>query len=517
MTSKRQPRKSASTQQRATLRGATAAASTLRSGRQANIPPTSRWNRLLALAGLAIIGTAVFIAIVVALTPLSTDIPSIEEAQPEQAGVAQEDSNLVQRAAASQPAAEPTGNHQASSPQLEFPTQTAPIDVEQMQQELLALAQTLETDFATDPLAFHLAGQIYEELKQTKLAEAAWRKCLEQGSAAAGPYAGLAKLLITSGRDLAAIEVLEAAHAKGTQSAETLRELAEAQENLGLLVEAKATLDTVLELDPEDAEAWLAHGRVLMQLKDYEMSEASTLKNIQLSGESEKALVALSTAQVRLKKMAEAAATRQRLVQFQTAKTPSSPSFQEVYDSALRRIAVELFLASSALATENQRPVEAEKYAWRAIELEPSSGRAYMSLIEVQRAQGQLLEAYATEQHLVAIQPDNPLNYVNLASLATQVGKVPEAKQALAKAIALDPNGFVAHYSLVRLHLALGEFADAKQYANEILEHHRSVEAYILLAQVLEAAGEPVAASQAIQQAKLLDPDHHAWNSQPAP
>lgn len=463
---------------------------------------------MLAVGGTAIVGSGVTIAIVVALTPLSTTIPSGEEAIT--------DSNVGQAASISQQVAEPTGSLQASS-QLEFPSQAAPIDAEQLQQELLALAQTLETDFANAPLALHLTGQIYHELKQTELAEAAWRKCLEQGCTAAGPYAGLAQLLISRGRDAEAIDILETAHANGTQSGETLRELAEAQENLGLLSEAKSTLDTALELDTEDAEAWLAHGRVLMQLEAPEMSEASILKNIQLSGESEKALLALSTAQARQRKMAQAEATRQRLVKRQAENPLSTASFQEIYNSSLRKIAVELFLSYSAFALENQRIVEAERSAWRSIELEPGSGRAYVSLLAVQRAQGELLDAYATAQHLVAIQSDNPLNYVNLASLATQLGKVSEAKQALIQAIELDPSGFVARYSLVRLHLALEEFPEAERHANTILEHHRSVEAYILLAHVLEAAGEPDAAAQAIRQARLLAPDHPAWNPQQGP
>ncbi len=518
MTSHRKPPKLATTRRQATARGRAATSSTGRNSKPGSTRTSPGWDRHLIMGGLAIAGTAAVIIVAIALTPLNTELPSQDASQrePSPAGASRSNSLAGQGASTNQQALTPSVSLQASSPPREFPTEAAPIDVAQMQQELVALAHTLETDFANDPLAFHVSGQIYQELKQTQLAEAAWRKCLEQGVAAPGPYAGLAQLLIKSGRESEAVELLSTAHASGTQSQETFRELAEAQENLGLLTEAKATLDRVLELYPDDAEPWLAHGRVLMQLKDYEQAEASTLRNIELGGESEKALVALSTAQVRQKKMAEAAVTRQRLVQLQKNNASSSDSFQEVYDSALRRVSLELFLSCSALALENQRPAAAEKYSWRAIELEPGSGRAYMSLIAVQRAQGQLSEALATVRHLVAIQPENPLNYVNLASLATQLGNVAEAKQALARAVALDPHGFVAHNSLVRLHMALGEFAEAKRVANQILEHHLSVEAYLLLAQVLEGADEPIAASQAVHQAKLLDPNHPVWESLPS-
>ncbi len=474
-----------------------------------------RWSRLLTVGGLVIVGTTVVIAITVILTPLRNE-PTLGELQQQPTSTDASQLKSSGRPTGSLPA-EQLGDQPAkgrANTQLRvFPDEGAPIELEPIQQELLALAHTLESDFASDPLAFHFSGQIYQELKQTQLAEAAWRKCLEQGVTAPGPYAGLAKLLMDVGREAEAVTLLATAHASGIQSEETFRELAESQENLGLLTDAKATLDKALELYPADADAWLVHGRVLMQLKDYAQAEVSTLKSIEMSGESEKALIALSTTQVRQTKMAEAAATRQRLVDFQTNKKASSASFQEVYDSALRRVAVELYLSCSALALENQRPAEAERYSWRAIELEPGSGRAYMALIAVQRAQGQLSEALQTERHLVSLQPENPLNYVNLASLATQLGNVVEAKQALVQAVALDPDGFVAHNSLVRLHLALGEFAEAKGYAQGILEHHRSVEAYLLLSQVLEAAGEPAAANQAVQQARLLDPQHPVWKS----
>lgn len=486
------------------------------------LPGHYRW---LALAAFSLLGAAVVIVAVVALTPLEPDAP-------QDAGLALAGSRSPNTQSASRTLTQPTapqdsslvaGQRRASSSvpsspvlsgrlsQRVFPAEAEAIDVAQLQQELKTLAETLQTQYTDAPLAAHFAAQIQLELKHTKLAEAAWRKCIEQKVAAAGPYAGLAELLNNTGREQEAIELLKSAHAGGIQSVETLLGLAEAQENLGLLDAARVTLEEVVGLYSDNASAWLVYGRVLNQLQQYALAEESVLRNLQLAGDSEAALSVLSMAQIRQNKMEEATATRQRLTQLRDIKAQQAGSFQDSYESALRRIAAEILLSSSALAAELQRQPESEAYAWRAIGLEPQNTQAYMAYIAALRSQSRWGDAFDAQQQLVKLQPNNPLNYVNLASLATQLGEIQVARAALQQAVTLEPDGIAAQNSLVRLHMALGEVAEAEQIATNILQQHPSVEAYVMLASVLEAAGRLSAAQDALAQARRLDPSHPLW------
>lgn len=495
-------------------------------------PPGSGWSRRmparyrwLALAAFSVVSATLVIVAVVALTPLDADLSqeaalgrtaplSLDtqalDTQSTSPALTQPTTPQVSSLVAGQPDSSSTAAGGRRSQRV-FPAEAEAIDVAKLQQELKALAETLQTQYADAPLAAHFAAQIHFELKQTKLAEAAWRQCIEQNVVAAGPFAGLAELLNNAGREQETIEMLSAAHADGIQSVETLLRLAEAQENLGLLDDARVTLEAAVELSPAAADAWLAYGRVLTQLQQYEHAEESVLRSLDLAGDSEAALFALSTAQARQNKMEAATATRDRLTQLRNSKAQQGDSFQDSYESALRRIAAEILLSSSALAAELQRQPQAEAYAWRAIELEPQNTRAYMAYIAALRSQSRWGDAFDAQQQLVKIQPNNPLNYVNLASLATQLGEIQVARTALQKAIALDPDGIPAQNSLVRLHMALGEVAEAEQIANNILQQHPSVEAYVMLASVLEAAGRLAAAQHAIAQAKLLNPSHPLW------
>lgn len=470
----------------------------------------SRQFRILPMLLCAIAGAAVVIVTVIALTPLDEE-PTIlgTEIEP---SPSLDLGATVQRVV---PSHALPAESMAQAVNLDFPESAERIDVDSLKAELNDLAVLLESSYALqDPSAFHTAARIYAALQQTQLAEDSWRKSIASEDSSPGPYAGLAEILVGSGREPEAIKLISTAHNSGITSSETWLWLARAQENLGQIDDAKQTLDQAVEAFPADPEAWLARGRVLNQLREYSAAEESILRNLQLAGDSERALAVLSIALVRQKKTEPVQATRERLAALRSNTTPQAGDFQLSYNSALSAIAVDALLASAALSEKNAQLADAEKYLQRAMQLSPLDGTIYMALSKLFRSQGKIYEAFLVQKQLVKIQPDNPLNYVNLASVATQVGEVQLAKSTLLRAVELDPQGIIAQDSLIRLYVALGELDIAKQYANQVIEENRCVEAYLLLACVCEARGETTAAINAIQQGKLLDPNHPVWKLQ---
>lgn len=392
---------------------------------------------------------------------------------------------------------------------LELPTEPLELEVASFQDELRDLAAQMVSTNRDDPGAYHFAAGIYSELKNTERAEATWRACIELGTTMPGPFAGLSEQLIAEGEETQAIAILQEARKRGINSEEISTQLATAYENSGDLEGALQVLNEGLLAQPSNATLLLSQARIHNQQGSFEEAEAAAKRALAMNFKSERALVMLSTALARQGKREEAVAIRDRLKEIQQEqKDEPQAQFQDSYDSALRAIGYQSYLSAAALAEQHGRWVLAQDRLRRAITIEPKGGEAYMSLSSVLRKQGQLLPALALHQKLVELQPYNVFNYSNLASLAWQLGDKTLAKETLEAGVQADPEGILNQSALARICLVEGDFAKAKQLAALVVERNRSVESFVLMATIYEAAGENDAAAAAFDEARRLNPNH---------
>ncbi len=122
---------------------------------------------------------------------------------------------------------------------LILPSSAEPIEVESLQDELRKLADSLPNKYAGDVGSFHVAAQVYAELKQSEKAEALWNQCLAESPRYMGPYIGFAIMLLEKGRNEEAVKVLKKAQDLGGSAPELFEKLGEAYENLGELESAR--------------------------------------------------------------------------------------------------------------------------------------------------------------------------------------------------------------------------------------------------------------------------------------
>lgn len=474
---------------------------------------TGRRQNAILLA--ALLGTLVVIAVVVALTPLDEEdiLDSNQRALDEFPAASTH--NPTGRGNPPHNGESAIGSSLTAEPPrvLKFPTESVAIDVASVQKELRALAVYLQTEYANDPVAFHFAAQIFNELNQSRDAEASWRRSIGANVQAAGPYAGLAELLVQAGRAEEALEVLATAESNGTESLEIFQIKVNAHEASGSLEDALSVAESGLERFPKNAELWLSKGRLCNQLRNYEQAEVSLKAHLALAGNSENALFLLSTAQIRQKKKAEAAETRKLLAELRESAHSKPSEFQKDYESALRKITVEVLVSAASLAIENSRWDDAERFLWRSLELNPNSGPALMSLSTIMRQRNQMRAAVQIHQRLIEVQPNNLLNYSNLASIALQAGQWELAEKTLKQAEEKDAQGFIAQASLAKFYLAQQRYAQALEYAKLVIDRQPTVESYLLLAAIEESIGNPTAAASAIQQARSIDPNHPVWQA----
>ncbi|QDV25450.1 tetratricopeptide repeat protein [Aureliella helgolandensis] len=463
----------------------------------------------LRLLAISTVGAGAIILIVVLITPLE-DFPVGNTTL---LSVAERESMLPDRGEVTslEQSVPTTRNGTLASPNLQLPITSQAIDVPRLQAELRLLAQELVELYPQDPASFHVAAQIYRELKETKLAEENWKKSLSLQPQLAGPYVGLAELLIEAGREPEAIAVLDSADALGVSGAQVASTMALAQENLGELERAVAILEQALEEYPASSELSLAAGRVYSQLGEYPDAERYLRAAATDRSTGKSASVLLTGVLARQGKGEEAKQLSKQLSQktpVETRPSDEDMAFQQQYEYALREIAVNMFSAGGSIAEHNRDIANDIKYLVRGLELNPNQLPLYMSLASAYRQLGDISTVHRLYGSLVELQPGNVLNYLNYASSAMQLGQNDLAESTLREAVDIDKDGVLAKAALARLTLAKGDYEEAKRLAVEVVERNRSVEAYLLLATVYRANGENGAALVAMETARQIDPMH---------
>lgn len=473
---------------------------------------------------LSLVGAAAIIILFVIATPMEPLTPDEQAAIARQipsVGLSTSDPGTAavarpERSTATQSASGFAPPLRKTFADLGLPTKPLEVDAERLQAELLDLADCLSSENPDDSRALHIAAQTYAELKRTDRAREVWEQCLALSPEAPGPYAGLAKLMIESGEEEAAIQTLQTALDAQYVSAEVWEQIAAARENLGELEEAAQTLQSGLEAYPQSPELLAMQGRVQSQLGNYEAAERSLRAAMEIAGPTQPILFQLSIALTRQQKQGQAAAVQEQLQELQAerdqnAARPSEAGdleFQASYSDALAQIAVAQFLAASGLAESNEDAAEAERLARRSLELDPQSLKGLMALSTIYRRRGELDSAFALQRQLATLQPNNVLNFTNLASVALQMGDAASAEEALVRGVQMDPTGVLAQASLARLYLVMGRIPQAVQLSTQVAQRQESVEAYVLLANALEANGQLAEAAEAVNKARSINPQH---------
>ncbi len=392
-------------------------------------------------------------------------------------------------------------------PTLELPegTERKDINVADLQLELKRLATTLTVDYPNDAACFHLAAQVQFELKQFEVAEQLWKKCLEVNPMYMGPYVGLATLLMDKGRNEDAIEVLGKAESLGGNSPEMLLKLGEAFENAGNLDSALQRLQQAALAYPENGEIWVALGRVQNQNNKPAEAEISLRRAIEIGGEKEPVLFALNAALMRQGKLQESAAIRESMTKLKQSKPFEQEPFQDRYDTALSRIAADVFISAATISEANEKLDDANKLYLRALELNPRNVEAYSGLLYVARRQERLPDQRLLLSKLIEYDSKNLLNYTNLASVAMQMGDARFAEKTLNDAVAMDPEGILAQAASAKLYLNLRNFTKARALAMQVVERQPSPAAFRLLAATYRAEGLEDKFIAAIQKADELE------------
>jgi tetratricopeptide (TPR) repeat protein len=117
-----------------------------------------------------------------------------------------------------------------------------------------------------------------------------------------------------------------------------------------------------------------------------------------------------------------------------------------------------------------------------AIKLDPGDARGYAVLGSIRLSKGQRAEAEAAFKRAVEAQPSSAVALMSLADFYWSAGRITEVEPLLQQVIALEPGNVTAHRALVRFYLGTGRAADAEAPLKTVADLVKDVPSRLALA-----------------------------------
>jgi tetratricopeptide (TPR) repeat protein len=146
------------------------------------------------------------------------------------------------------------------------------------------------------------------------------------------------------------------------------------------------------------------------------------------------------------------------------------PDFQRALDLDPERDEVRRQFAEALLDSGSWQ--EAQKHFERLQQRQPADPAALLGLARCRAEAGELDEAGALLDNLLAVQADSPLALIERGRVSLQLGNPAEAEKWLRRAISLDPSDRRANYLLFESLAGQGKESEARQQqekANQVL------------------------------------------------
>lgn len=388
---------------------------------------------------------------------------------------------------------------------IELAVQPVAATAEEMEAELVRLAERMQTRFPESAEALHVAAVAYAELRQTRKAEQIWQRCIALAPDRLGPRVGMASTAIERGEDETAVAVLRDALDRGLASPELYYHLATALNKLGRIEQAEEVLQEGLGRFEPVAVNWRLLGQAQLQLARYEEAESSLRRARSLGDESAELYLALANGLSRQGKSEEAEAYRELFRQRRAIPPEDADQpFQEAYAAAMRRNLVASLAKAGAVFAHEGDLEEAERLLLRAVELDPRNAEILREVARMFLDQRRLHDAWLVHRQLVQFDPPNFLDCINLAHVGLQVGDHETVERGFRLAMDLRPEIALPYVGLAQLYVETGQFEQARWLAEGAVRREPTIQAYAVLAAACEGLNDLAAAGAAREAAEQL-------------
>jgi Flp pilus assembly protein TadD/NAD-dependent SIR2 family protein deacetylase len=259
----------------------------------------------------------------------------------------------------------------------------------------------------------------------------------------------------------------------------------------GDLSKAEELYGKVIELNPNDADAYSNLGLLLSDTERKDEAEAAYRKAIELNPNYAIAYNNLGNLLNDTERKDEAEAAYRKAIEL-------NPNDADAYSNL------------GLLLSDTERKDEAEAAYRKAIELNPNDADAYYNLGLLLSDTERKDEAEAAYRKAIELNPNYAIAYNNLINLLRLQNREPEAMTLAERALQLDSKNQTLLLNLAALHKKLGQSEESRQYAAQAREVIKSDDWYNLAC--LESICENTeAAIENLRRAAQKDSFNREW------
>ena len=457
-----------------------------------------RWQSPFFLLGVAVLGAATIIGIVVLLTPLNG--PDVEIDSEPRLGLEQTDPS----------SAGASPSETSVQAWWKIPVEPEAVQMESLKVEMLNQAKLLEEQYPKNAKALELCASVYYDLNQLEAADRLWKACLALNPPTAEYYLSYAEFLSANERPEEAIRVLEGAHSQKIETAGSYLQLAKAYEGTGDLSKAAELATEVTKRFPEFGESWFLAGRVLNQLGKHTDSEACLRRAMELKHSGLEVLPVLISVVARQGRRDQANELREQLNLLEkpvVIENAQQQAFQAKFESSLRDRAARLFFLSSTINRDAWNISAVCPLVQRSLELKPYDSSALVLLAEQYVAENRVGEAIEVYKRLIDIQPENIVHFTNLAGLAFRQRDLELAESTLATGTQKHPDNDILKIALAKTLISQRRPLEARSLMKSVLTKGQNAEAYMVLGASYQLTGDTNESKAAFERAQQLAPN----------
>lgn len=358
----------------------------------------------------------------------------------------------------------------------------AQIDIEKGEFDTaLHLVEPIHRELLSSPEGILLLAQSYSGLKQKDALIELTKNWNTLANPSVNSSVAFSSLLVKSGSQDQALEVLERAKNAGQVSYELAAALGNLYISKNDLTNAFESYEAALSLNPDCLDCLQTLAKIADQQNDPEKALAYLIRakrkqpnNPEILFEFGKTCLELDLQDDAITALQEAARLRPDndsyvyvLASANVAKKNYAPA-GKLFETLLAKHPDDPLLnyAMGSLLFLEVKLDDAEKYLRRSVELQPDQSAANYYLGLIAEAKGRDDQAAATFRAVLQRDPHYGLAWEGLGRVLLSEKQYPEAQQALEKAVVLTPDSVKAHYQLGILLGRTGKQDDAaKQFA----------------------------------------------------
>jgi putative PEP-CTERM system TPR-repeat lipoprotein len=334
-------------------------------------------------------------------------------------------------------------------------------------------------------------GKILSALGDITAAEHAFTRVLELNPKGVAAQLELSSLQMLKGSPRTSVKLAQDVVKTMPENPEARTVLARALLANGDIAGAEAEIANLNRAQPESAAVFTLQGKLALLKKDPVAARRAFDRVMELDPDSLEALGALVDLDVGEGRAGEAVTRVDRRLK---ASPPRA----------------ELFLLAGYVASASGDLPAAEKHLRRAIELDPSTLKAYVVLAQLYIRQQRVAEAIV-EFDALAKRQSHPAAAMTMAAMLQQAqGKVADAQDRFERILLVDPNAAIASNNLAWIYAEAGTNLDTAlqlaQSAANSLPH--SADAQDTLGWVRYKKHQPASAVEAFEKSIQMDPQN---------